>query len=333
MTSSDESTQETGAINTNRTSKRDEIIAYLDTIFHKAMKKAPFDVLCTVLRVSGMHDAGWDPFEESTQASDDLNWLLVKAHERSPKAAWRVALLYYCQLVEMSAAHDILANLLRILNGEPFIIQPFYDKVRRKKKSLWDRTPPSATTKFKRICEYAKKANEDELVKLINGFFDDEVRNAFSHSDYIITEDKFRVTESGFGRELELAKLSEITHLAFDFYGALIVCHRRWKGWFAGMPKYHKWPKYEVLEILSSESKELLGFNVHFSNGSKATYARSPKGVETINFSFGNDGRVGFMVGLIDALESKWKIDGVEVADWSKLRPDLSKEQLDQVND
>ena len=327
---SEESNQTADAIDSNRSSKRDEIIIYLDTVFRKALEIAPFDVLCTVLRVSGMQDAGWDPFEESTQASDDLNWLLTKAHERSPKAAWRVALLYYCQLVEMSAAHDILANLLRILNGEPFIIQPFHDKVRRKKNSLWDRTPPSATTKFKRIREYAEKANENNLVDLVNGFFDDEVRNAFSHSDYIITEDQFRVTESGFGKVLELTKLSETINLAFDFFGALIVCHRRWQRCFASMPKYHKWQNYEVLEILSSESKELLGFNVHFSNGSKATYARSSERVETINFSFGRDGRVGFMVGLLDALEPKWKIDGVEVTDWSKLRPDLNSQKLDQ---
>jgi hypothetical protein len=323
---SEESIQPASTVESNRDSKRDEIIIYLDTLFHKALNKAPFDVLCTVLRVSGMQDAGWDPFEESTQASDDLNWLLTKAHERSPKAAWRIALLYYCQLVEMSAAHDILANLLRILNNEPFIIQPFHDKVRRKKNSLWDRTPPSATTKFKRIREFAEKASEHKLVTLVDDFFDDEVRNAFSHSDYIITEDQFRVTESGFGKVLGLAQLSETINLAFDFYGALIVCHRRWQHCFASMPKYHKWQNYEVLEILSSESKELLGFHVHFSNGSKATYARSPKGVETINFSFGNDGQVGFMVGLIDALEKKWKIDGVEVTDWGKLRPELSTE-------
>ena len=310
-------------------SKQEDIINYLDSIFFKAFNKVPFDVLCTVLRVSGMQDAGWDPFEESTQTLDDLNWLSLKAKERSQKAIWRIALLQYCQLVEMSAAHDILANLLRVINDEPFIKQPFFDKIRDKKNSSWYTIPPSATTKFKRIREYAERAKEQQLVDLVNGFFDDEIRNAFSHSDYIITEDQFRITESGVGKVLQLTQLSDKINLAFDFYRALIVCHRRWQRLFASIPKYHQLPYYEVLEILSSESKELLGFNVHFSNGSKATYTRSLKGVETINFSFNDEGCVVFMVGLIDALEPKWKIDGIEVTDWSKLRPDLSSIQLD----
>lgn len=310
----------------DQTSKRDEVIIYLDSLFHKALKKAPFDLLCTVLRVSGMQDTGWDPFAEATEASEDLNWLLAKANERGTKTAWRVALLYYCQLVEMSAAHDILANLLRILNEKPFVIQPFIGLVKRKKNS-WDRIPPSATSKFRLIREYAVAAKEQQLQTVIESFFDENIRNAFSHSDYTLTDENYRWTESGGGRQMHLSEVSGKINLAFDFFSALIVCHRRWQCWFASMPKYHKWANYEVLEIVSSDNK-LDGFHVHFSNGSKATYLRRPAGVETINFSFSREGEVGFMVGLLDALEPKWKIDGKEVDDWTKLRPDLTAEQL-----
>jgi hypothetical protein len=142
-----------------------------------------------------------------------------------------------------------------------------------------------------------------------------------------MTADQFRWTESG-AAQIKLSELHKKITPACDFYSAVIVCHRQWRVWFANMPKYHKWPRYEVLEILSSETEGLYGFNVHFSNGSKATYARRDSGITATNVVFEKGGNLGFMVGFTNQIEKKWKIDGVEVVDWAKLRPDLTPEQL-----
>jgi len=53
-----------------------ELVDYLSDLFSTAFKKAPFEVLCALLRVSGLQDADWDPFEESVGAFAGFNALL-----------------------------------------------------------------------------------------------------------------------------------------------------------------------------------------------------------------------------------------------------------------
>ena len=88
------------------------------------------------------------------------------------------------------------------------------------------------------------------------------------------------------------------------FYDALLGCQRLWKKELSHSEKYHKWPNYEVLAILSNDEDGVFGFNVHFSNGSKATFSRSKEGLDATNIKFEEDGSINFWVGMIDELES-----------------------------
>ena len=58
-----------------------EAAACFDRLWHDAFKIRPFDVLCTLLRVSGLQAAGWDPLEESEEAFEDYNWYLKAESE------------------------------------------------------------------------------------------------------------------------------------------------------------------------------------------------------------------------------------------------------------
>jgi hypothetical protein len=265
---------------------RDDCVNYLNELFFRSLRKNSFETLCALLRVSGFQDAGWDPFEESIEAFEDYNWLLEKAtSERSEKSSWRVGLLMYCQLVEMTAPHELLENFLRILSGKKYHLRPFGHLGRTKKKQLFSWIPPSAKVKFKELKKSAVDSKEKRLVEFIDSFFNDKVRNAFFHSDYIITEEYFRWTESGLAQQIPLKHLNTIISNCFSFYGALLWCHKYWLKELAQAPKFHKWPQYEILEILSTEDEGVYGFNVHFSNGNKATYSRTKKGTECINIT------------------------------------------------
>lgn len=289
---------------------------YLQGLIRRAFEKSGFDTLCTLLRVDGMSDPGWDPFEETRQALEDYNWMLEQVQqEKGDTAALRVGLLMYCQLVEMSGAHDMLYNLLRIVDGESFTIRPFMHLWRR--RGMLSYLPPSAKTKFKEICERCDKLGETALKHLISGFFNDDVRNAFSHSDYVLTEDWFRWTEGGVASQIDRSVLEELIAASFRFYSALVRLQKGWLTDLAGARCFHPWPNYEVLELLSDESG-VYGFNIHFSNGSKATFSRRPEGVEAINMHFKN-GEVGFFVGDLDALEQVYKVNGQNVDDWAEL--------------
>lgn len=299
---------------------RTDYFPILNKLLFQAFEISPFDSLCSILRVGGMSDANWDPFEESRKAFDDFNWILDKSlSERSNETSRRIALLMYCQAIEMTAPHEIIANILRCILKEGYVIDPFEHLARRNKKKLFSYIPPSAKIKFQHIKESARKVGEQELIDKIDSFFDENIRNAFSHSDYIFSDEYFRFREGGLARQIHLEELDRKVQACFGFYGAFMSLHRRWLIELSKSKRFHKWPRYEVLEILSSKEEGVYGFNVHFSNGSKATYTRRQSGIRTINLHFDKNGHIGFMVGDLDALKPVWKIDGKPVDEWENL--------------
>ncbi len=301
--------------------RRDDYAHLFKSLFSAAFTSKGFDALCTVLRVGGMEDANWDPLEESRAAFDDYNWMLeTAAAQRSDVAARRISLLMYCQAVEMTAPYEILANLLRIIGGQHYTLLPFEGLGRAAKKGdPLSRVPPSAKQKVRRIKELATAAGRADVSDALDKFFDERVRNAFSHSDYILTDKYFRFTEGGLPQQLDLGIVHVLITECFAFYGAFLGLHRRWLQELGRGKRFHKWPSYEVLELLSSEEEGVFGFHVHFSNGSRATYTRRRSGIEAINLVFEPDGNINFMVGNLDELEPIWKVNGKPVEDWNAL--------------
>lgn len=297
-----------------------ESLEYLRELTSRAFNREGFGTLCAFLRVDGMSDAYWDPFEESRKTFDDFNWVLAQsAQHRGELAERRVALLMYCQAIEMSAAHDMLVNLMRVASGQPYIIAPLRHLRRSKGRASFESIPPSARRKFEEIRKIATDSGEAKLCDLLDSFLDEDIRNAFSHSDYIFGENVFRWTEGGRARDIPLEELDRLISNCFGFYNALLGLQNYWLTSLAKGRRFHKWPPHEVLELLSSEDDGVYGFNVHFSNGSKATFTRRASGVEAINLSFGRNGEVEFFVGSLDDLESVYKVNGVAVDDWDAL--------------
>lgn len=285
--------------------------SYFRSLFDKAFSKNPFGTLCTVLRVDGLQDANWDPFEASIETTKAFSKLMdrIREEEEDEKTVTRIALLLYCHLLEMTAPHEMIMNLLRCLSGERYIRKPFGKLVKKIGKTPFKSIPPSAKRKFIEILKIAKSLNEDTLCGQITSFFNDDVRNAFSHSDYILTDTHFRWTEGGLASQMELEKVVEVIHNCFAFYDAFLHSHTSFLEALARLPKYHKWPDYLVLELLSENSK-VYGFCVHFSNGSKATYSRTANGTECTNITLERDGTISFFWGSLDDLVPVWKIDG-----------------------
>jgi hypothetical protein len=279
-------------------------------LFQKAMDKSPFDTLCTLLRPGGMHDAGWDVLDEAGATFEDFNGMLDVAQKTKGKpTAHRFALYYYCFLVEMTAIHEMMMNLLRCVTDQHYLPFPFQHLYRRKKKNdPWNVVPPSMARKIKEIVELATKAAEVDLVSKLNYIFDDKLRNAIVHSDYVLTTDQLRTCESGPATALPLTEVDRKVNYTFSFLSALLKAASNMKYAFRRAKKYHKWENYEVLELLAAENG-VYGFNVHFSNGNKSTFSRTKDGVAQVSMRTSKG--VGFMVGMIDRLEPVWKVDGI----------------------
>jgi len=286
----------------------------IQALWTDAMKISSFDVVCTLLRVDGMQDPGWDPFEETKEALKDFNWYLkVEDEALSPKSHWRMGLLMYCQAVEMSAGHSTLANLLRILLGQKYHLNPLCSLGRADKKRMFKFYPPSATVKWRKLRDMAVEANRDELVRLLDAIYNNDVRNAFSHSDYVLTETHFRFTEGGLFIQVPLEQVGNLISNAFSFFGTFLGARNHWLEVMGQMPRYHKWPRHEVLELVVDENKKLSGFRVHFSNGSAARFSRTPEGLDCTNIMIQGDGTIKFFVGSLDMLGQTWKVDGQPV--------------------
>ena len=283
----------------------------IEALWRDAFGIRAFDAACTLLRVSGLQDAGWDPIEESEAALKDFDWHLKAEDEAlSSKSHWRIGLLMYCHAVEMSAVHATLANILRILLGESYHVNPLGSLGRPDKKRMFKFYPASAKVKWKKLRDMAIEAKRADLVRIIDAVYNDAVRNAFSHSDYILTATHFRWTEGGLPSQIPLEQVNNLITNAFGFFGIFLGMRDRWFSLVGEMPRYHKWPEYEVLELLTDENQKLNGFRVHFSNGNSARFARTPEGIDCTNVLFEGDGTINFMVGSLDALESRWKVDG-----------------------
>lgn len=292
-------------------------IKYLHELFYKAYKTNSIETLFAILEVDSIYNGHWNPTEELFRFFDDFNHLLHDAHRNKnyPLRKYRLALLMYCHILEMSFPQKLLMNLLRIINNDRYIIDPF---------SHSNRKPPSLTWKINEITKLSHELNEIDLPNFIEEFYNDDFRNSFYHSDYCLTMEDYRYRTKlelkGLGSantrhtlhpliDIPMTDLSVLITKCFAFFEALFHSFKYIKKQLANIAKFHKLPEYEVLELLSKD-KELNGFNIHFSNGTKATFIREPESVTAINILFEQDGTVNFMVGNLNRLTKEWKING-----------------------
>lgn len=292
-------------------------IDHLLELFNRAYNTDSIETIFALLEVDGIYQGHWNPTEEIFRFFDDFNQMLIDANKnkKSPFRKYRLALMMYCHVLEMDFAQKLLMNLLRIINKEKYVINPF---------SHSSINPPSLKWKLKEIFKLSSRLNNHVLPGYINEFYIDEIRNSFYHSDYCITQEDFRYRvklkikgleskKSDFEiSELKDISINDLTVLitkCFAFFEALFHIHKHFKMRLARINKFHKLPQYEVLELLSKDN-ELHGFNIHFSNGTKATFIREPESVTATNILFEKDGTINFMAGNLDKLTEEWKVNG-----------------------
>jgi hypothetical protein len=76
-----------------------------------------FEWACTIVRVSGLKDKGWDSHTESLALLEDLTNLMHldlpgDKFQHADHTQARLALISYCHVVEMDFPYELLANLL-----------------------------------------------------------------------------------------------------------------------------------------------------------------------------------------------------------------------------
>src|SRR6266403_223493 len=87
-----------------------------DLGFTSAREQSEFAFIETLLRVRGMQDAGWDPFETSIEAIGQMRALHAQAESYFTKR--HIELWLFGHIVEASEPYEIVSNLIAISQGD-----------------------------------------------------------------------------------------------------------------------------------------------------------------------------------------------------------------------
>jgi hypothetical protein len=189
-------------------------------------------------------------------------------------------------LLKIKDSFELLLNLTNCSNQKPYDPFPF---ISIRKGTFPHFIDPSLSEQIQFLITIIKENKNQELEKLINELFPDK---------FIELIEKDAVSEVGYLKE-SCVKIKVFFESLLDIYkNALFE--------FKGKPRLYKLPRFEVLELQTSEEQGLYGFMVHFSNGSSAQFIRTIDTTDCLNIT--PQKPISFNVGLIDALTDEWRI-------------------------
>ena len=276
--------------------KRDRYIEILKPLFlpDDPVSHNIINYFASLLRVFGMEDGGWDPYAESRATLEDLNsFFEINLPEDlfpDPNAThWRIGLLLYSHVVEMDAPYEVLTNLLRFRLGKGYSPSPFFEFLTDKEQKSFRKRGIPTSRKIKIIQELSARAGLPDVGTIFDDFYDNHLRNAVGHSDYILADDDFRCR-----RSISLTKAFRMPYEKLDetltaakafitvFFQVELLARQVW-----GLKK-HKVEPYDphykgLMEVLVDAQDVMCGFRVHWPNGSESTYRRTETGIEMTN--------------------------------------------------
>ena len=158
-------------------------------LFRKAKEKDEFEFCCTLLRIRGCQDGGWDPMTESVQLIDQTIAVLNSPIDEFFRR--RLMLFLYCHLCEMNDLYQVIANMLLICEGERYHIDAI--NAGEKLPKGWDKDF-DCTGDALRVSNLARNAGMEDVAAIFSSAFIRQVRNGFFHSQYTLAGDEFRLT-------------------------------------------------------------------------------------------------------------------------------------------
>lgn len=247
----------------------------------------------SLLRVCGMEDRGWDPYAESRAILNDLNcFMQIKIPEEDFKnpdlTKCRLGLLMYSHIVEMDAPYEVLLNLIRFQLGLGYSPSPFFSFLSSKEQKSFASRGITTGRKIEIIKKLSDQLNLP-IGTIFDEFYNSRLRNAISHSDFILTDTGFRC-RGGLGGQrsfhIDYEALDDILVSAKAFMAAFFLGERGAR--YVWGSKKQQAMKYDatykgLMEVLVDEEGLLCGFTVHWPNNSDSTYRRTENGVEMVN--------------------------------------------------
>ncbi len=264
-----------------------------------------FDYVLALLRATGHANSGWDTLTESHRVLDDLYHLSaaelpIEYFPESENTRLRLSLLAYCHLVEMDAPYEILANLCRVKLGMPVSTNPFRSvkkrhSIRNAQKSTQEAKLLHPAQKIESIKTLTKQAGLEGIGTAFDDFYRSGIRNAISHSDYIIYHDELRLrnqtvpTDDGTKSRtsvVSLPRLNELINYARAFHLAFIRIEKGARlavGKNGGKAYIYDEQYKGLLEVVADANGFLCGAAIHWPNNTESSYFRTDIGSRSMN--------------------------------------------------
>lgn len=252
----------------------DSIKQAVDELFRDAQQRGAFDYTLTLLRVGGI-ESGRDALLRLRDATDGP--MLPDEQLRS----------WYCPLALLDDPVGLILNLLRCAAQQTFLPFPFSSLIRG---SFPDFKRPNQIEKVAHVVGLARDAGRTTLASTVARAYPDHLIGSCLGDD--------RRVEPAELRETCFVARTLWQHVTRNYFAARLA--------FRGAPQFHKWPRFEVLELLTDDEYGLFGFRVHFSNGSHAQYARYADHTDAVNVIPRDS--VNFMAGDLDAMKPEWRV-------------------------
>jgi hypothetical protein len=160
----------------------------LAPLFQHTREADEFEFCCTLMRIRGAEDTGWDPLRESDTLAHQISGLIQAPLDHGLRL--RLLLFLYCHLTEMEDLYKVIANLLRVIQGERYNLNPFatLPKLKRKQPNGY-----RLSERIDQLIALSQQAGFSDVGELFAAFYVRPVRNAFYHSDYILTQESFNI--------------------------------------------------------------------------------------------------------------------------------------------
>lgn len=168
----------------------------------------------------GEQDAGWCTAEESFRAFDEYVSFLKLVGQSAFSV--RVSLGFYCHIAEASGFYEIPKNMLRICDGEKYNLWPF-QKLVAKHAETGAAIAPNANKVLKDLVGHSNLSGFLTLSEVFRDAFDPDLRNGYSHSDYVIWTDGIRLRKRNGGqpRKISWPEFDCLFHKGVNFFNIL----------------------------------------------------------------------------------------------------------------
>ncbi len=168
-----------------------------DPPFVGAAEADEAEFIKALLRITGMQDAGWDPYETTLRAVPAMQKLhaFIPPGDEWYETSRHLALWTYGHVVEASEPYAMLADLLDIANGgyAQGIRFPDVPYGRARPGEERQTRPQRRDEKMTELRRLAAAAGFEDVLTPLEEEWDRELRNAVFHADYSIHGSETRI--------------------------------------------------------------------------------------------------------------------------------------------